>query len=259
MNAIQVCASMSPALPSLFECTPAPRENVRVRTPLLYPDGGVVDVFIVKSGDGFEVTDFGDALGWLGQQSVSDRRSRKQQLLVNDVCQTLRLELAHGQLTRRRVPLDGLAVAAIEVAQAVVRISDIWFTMRNQSLQTTADEVDEWLRERQIQFERHVQKQGRSARNWTVDFEAHVNGRTSLVNLLSTGARGAISRILDHVVAEWVDLSHLRISQNGLTFVSLFDDMEDVWQGKDFRQLEIHSAVARWSRPDELEHILTAG
>ena len=190
MNVNELCVSIGQSLPPLFVCSPAPQEGVRVRTPLLYPDGGVVDVFVLERGGSYTITDYGDALGWLGMQSVSRQRSRKQQLLLQDVCQTLRIESLQGQLVLRQVRQDALGESVLRVAQAVVRVSDLWFTLRSQALQTTADEVDEWLREKKIAFERQVTKQGRSMRDWTVDFETQTDSRTSLVFLLSTGSRG---------------------------------------------------------------------
>lgn len=53
------------SLSSLFECSATERGAVRVRTPFLYPDGGVIDVFVGQRDAGFTVTDFGEALGWL--------------------------------------------------------------------------------------------------------------------------------------------------------------------------------------------------
>jgi hypothetical protein len=53
-------------------------------------------------------------------------------------------------------------------------------------------------------------------------------------------------------------LSHLKLVQAKLSFVSLFDDTEDVWQEEDFRLVQKLSTVARWSRPDEFEAILRA-
>ncbi len=147
MNDNELCATIGRSLPPLFVCAPAPQEGVRVRTPLLYPDGGVVDVFVLERGNKYTITDFGDAMGWLGLQSVSRHRSPKQQALAQDVCQTLRIELFHEQLVLRSVPEDELGEAVLRVAQAAVRVSDLWFTLRSQSVQTTADEVDEWLRE----------------------------------------------------------------------------------------------------------------
>ena len=142
MNASEICASVSPVLPALFECEPAPSEGVRVRTPLLYPDGGVVDVFVLERGGRYVVTDYGEAMGWLRQHSVSNGLTKNQQSMVDDVCRTLRIDLTRGQLTRRGVGIDDLANAIVEVAQASVRVADVWFTMESQSTQPMADRVD---------------------------------------------------------------------------------------------------------------------
>ena len=256
MNAVELCTSVGNSLPTLFTCSPGPQEGVRVRTPLLYPDGGVVDVFVLERGSEYTITDFGDALGWLELQSVSRQRSPKQQALVLDVCQTLRIELSQGQLVLRSVMEDALGESVLRVAQGVVRVSDLWFTLRSQTVQNTADEVDEWLREKEIPFERHVQRQGRSTRMWSVDFETYVDGYTSMVFLLSTGSRGAARRLTEHVLAGWVDLNHLKVNQRNIAFVSLFDDTEDVWRPEDFSLLDAHSDIGRWSRPDEFQSLL---
>ena len=138
-----------------------------------------------------------------------------------------------------------------------MRVSDLWFTLRSQTLQTTADEVDEWLREKRINFERGVQRIGRSSQNWTIDFYTRTERRAALVFLLGTGSRGAVRRITEHVLAGCVDLNHLKTSEPGLEFVSLFDDTEDVWRDGDFGLVENYSKIALWSRPDEVERILT--
>ena len=258
MNVNELCASVGQTLPPLFTCSPAAQEGVRVRTPMLYPDGGVVDVFVLERGNGYIVTDFGDALGWLWLRLISQRLSHRQELLVQDVCRTLRIELFNDQLVLRAVTDNGLGEAVLRVAQAVVRVSDLWFTLRSQSLQTTAEEVDEWLSEKGIPFQRDVPRKGRSTRDWTVNFETQTDDHTSLIFLLSTGSRGAVRRITEHVVTGFVDLSHLKVGQPNLAFVSLFDDTTDVWRAEDFMLLEEHSEIARWSAPDELEQILTA-
>ena len=257
MNPIEVCAFLGRSLSPLFECTPAPMEGARVRTPMMYPDGGIVDVFVLERGGAYTVTDFGDALGWLHLQSVSRSRTRRQELLIEDVCQTLGVQLFRDQLILRNINTEDLGDAVIRLAQAVVRVSDVWFTMRSQSFQTTADEVEEWLGEKRIPYERGVRERGRSNQDWTIDFRT-ITERTSLVFLLGTGTRGATRRITEHVLAGCVDLSHLRKSQPGLTFVSLFDDTQDVWREQDFRLVTDYSEVAYWSRPDTLERILLA-
>ncbi len=256
MNADSLCTTISDSLPALFECSPAPQEGARVRTPMMYPDGGIVDVFILARGDEYIVTDFGEALAWLRLQSTSTRRSRRQQILVEDVCQTLGLELFRGQLVLRAIRGDALAEAVIRISQAAVRVSDLWFTLRSRSVQTTADEVNEWLRENEIPFDTGVHHSGRSNSDWNVDFLTRTDERTTLMFLLSTGARGSARRIAEHVLSGFVDLSHLREDQPQLEFVSLFDDTYDVWREEEFALVESHSQVALWSRPDQLKLIL---
>lgn len=253
-----LCTEIRDSLPVLFECAPAPREGIRIRTPLMYPDGGIVDVFVLTRPDGYEVTDFGEALGWLRSQSLSGRFSDKQKRMVEDVCQTLGIELFRGQLVRRCGNVADLSETVMRLAQAVVRVSDLWFTLRTRAVESVADEVRDWLQERRIPFDRGVPHSGRSGRVWTVDYQTRTDERTSLVLLLSTGSRAAARRITEHAVAAWHDLNHMKVTQSHLGFVSLFDDTEDVWQKEDFRLVEDLSTIARWSRPDEVEQTLRA-
>lgn len=257
MTSTDICAWLSDNLPTLFVCSPAPVGGVRVRTPFMYPDGDIVDIFVLERSGSYVVTDYGDGLGWLRTQSVRGRLSAKQRSLVDDVCMTLGVELNHGQLILRcEQPVD-IGEAVHRLGQAVVRVSDLWFTMRSRAMETTADAVDEWLREKQIDFEREVKQLGRSGQSWTIDYRTRTDERTALVFLLSTGSRGVARRIIEHVLAGCVDLSHLKASQPHFAFVSLFDDTEDVWRAEDFGLVEDYSEIALWSRRDEFERILT--
>ena len=255
MTSTELCAIIARSLPALFECAAASLEGVRVRTPLMFPDGGIVDVFVLERDGGYVVTDLGDALGWLALQSVGQQRSRRQQMMVHDVCQTLRIELIQEQLVLRTSSSDDLAESVLRIAQAEIRVSDLWFTLRSQSFQTTSDEIDEWLRERRIKFDRQVSRTGRSTRNWTVDFETHTDNQTSLVFLLSTGSRGNTNRLAEHVLAACVDLHHLREQQNA-RLISLFDDWVDVWREEHFNLVDAYSEIAFWSEPHQLERML---
>lgn len=258
MNIERLCDSVRTTMPPLFDCSPAPREGMRVRTPMMYPDGGMVDVFVLEKDGHFEVTDFGETLGWLRMQSLSKRRSPKQNRMVEDTCQTLGVELYRGQLMLRSETENILGESILRLAQAAVRVSDIWFTLRTRAVETVADEVNEWLLEKEISFDKGVRLSGRSGRNWEVDYQTRTDYRTSLIFLLSTGSSGAARRITEHVLAGCVDLNHLKVGQPHLGLISLFDDTEDVWREEDFKLVEQHSEIALWSRPDELERILLA-
>ena len=52
MNAAALCTTLQQAVPPLFVCSPAPQQGVRVRTPMLYPESNVVDVFVFERNGG---------------------------------------------------------------------------------------------------------------------------------------------------------------------------------------------------------------
>lgn len=249
-----VIAAELRALGETYESTER-GEYTRVRTPFWYPDGGIIDLFVRERGGVVSVTDLGEALGWLKLQSVAGKRSPKQDRLLHDVCQTLGVDFFKGQVSRRVTESGDLQDAIRRVAQAAIRISDLWFTMRTRSLETVEDEVADYLLESKIAFDRSVKLPGRSGRFWTVDFQTRTDQSSNLVFVLSTGSRSAARRITEHVVAGWHDLSGHRSEQR---FVSLFDDTADVWNDEDFRLVESVSDIGRWSRPDEFTELLKA-
>jgi hypothetical protein len=250
-----VQTALAEGLGAMFVVSPK-GELLRVRTPFWYPDGGVVDVF-VKQHDGIAtLTDLGESLGWLRQQSLATRRSPKQQKLVQDICTTQGVELFKGQLMLRCTDAKQFPQAVIRLGQAAVRVADLWFTTRTRSVESMTDEVSDLLQERKIAFERGVKYPGRSGRDWSVDFQTRAPQQSALVLVLASGSRPAARRVSEHVVAAWHDLSLMKTGAQPTRFVSLFDDTSDVWSEEDFRLVESVSDVCRWSRPDEFEHTL---
>lgn len=140
------CQVIGQSLGELFACSPA-NEHTRIRTPFLYPDGDVIDLFLTERGV-FTVTDLGETLGWLRMQSPSARRSPKQQKLIEDVCLNHGLELYKGMLLAR-VPEGGAALVStvMRVAQGALRVADLWFTLRTRAVESVSDEVEEFLGE----------------------------------------------------------------------------------------------------------------
>ena len=258
MNSNEICAAIGNTLPAMFECSPAPREGVRGAHSFAVSRRWCRRRFRPEARWQIRRYGFRRRPGLASHTIGELPRSPKQQLLVEDVCQTLGVELLKGQLILRSGVDDPLGETIMLLAQAVVRVSDLWFTFRGRALQTTADEVDRWLRDKQIPFKHSVRHAGRSRRDWTIDFQISTEQRTSIVFLLSTGSRGAVRRITDHVVAGCMALNHLKEHQPRLVFVSLFDDTQDVWRDEDFDLVEQLSIVARWSRPDVFERILTS-
>ena len=257
MNNSDIRAAIQSEIGSLFACEEYGGEYCRIRTPYLYPDGDVIDLFCKTDGDALTITDLAETTGWLRMQSVSERRSPRQTRFILDASETLEVEFHRGMLQARCRSGDNLADAVTRVAQAALRVSDLWFTLRNRGgAESTTNDVEEYLIHRNFKYERSKKMAGRSARSWNIDFHVRAPERGSLVYVLASGNRSAARRITERAVATWHDLNHLAMGREGLQFVSLFDDNADVWDDADFRLVDNLSTVALWSKPDDFADIL---
>jgi hypothetical protein len=253
-----VCQEIRERIGELFRCAEF-GEYTRIRTPYLYPDGDHIDLFVKTFQDSFTVSDLGETTRWLRMQTVAPRRSPKQKQMIEDACLTHGIEFYRGTLTVRSTLEPSDLVAAISrLSQAALRVSDLWFTFRTRVFESVTDEVAEFLTANDIPFDRGEKLVGRSGRGYTIDFHTRTRRRSSLIALLSTGSRSAAARIVDHVMAVWYDLNHLKIGQEPLEFISLFDDTLDVWRPEEFRLVEEFSTVARWSAPEEFYSLVAA-
>lgn len=241
------CELIAANIGSLYSCQEF-NGYIRIRTPFLYPDGDVIDLFLRNDGNHQTLTDLGETVRWLSAQTPVTRRTAKQTRLLYDVCVTHGIEFFRGALTLRVNELT-FADDLNRLAQACLRTSDLWFTFRSRAIETVTEEVAEFLNERKVPFEQNETLVGRSSRKWKVDFHTHSTSKSSFVQILSTGTRGAARRLTEHVLTQWYDLHHLSLA-GPLRFVSLFDDTVDVWAEEDFNLLTNVSDVQFWSRPD---------
>ena len=249
------CQELQQALGELFTCSDQ-GDCRRIRTPYLYPDGDIIDLYCKIEGNAVRVSDLAETSGWLRMQSASPRRTSRQTRLIEDVCLTLGVDFDQGTLQARCQVDDDLADVVTRVAQAALRVSDLWFTFRTQAIQRTPDDVADFLAEREIGFVRREKLKGRSGRDWTIDFLVRTEVCSSLVQVLTTGSRAAARRVCEHALAAWHDLSHLKVGKESLAFVSLFDDTTDVWSSEDFALVEPLSTISHWSRPEDLAAVL---
>lgn len=263
MNLQDLSQHVAARIPDLFSCSHAPRGGIRVETPMLYPDGGVVDVFIIERRGVWFVTDFGEGLGWLEMKANTEKRSPRQVRMIQDICQTLGVTNRDGYLESRLKVLDEVGEAVVRVAQAVVQVADVSFTLgrthseRRLTLRERMnEEVGKWLTSREIRHKREFRISGSSGQPWIIDYRTSVNWRTSLVSLVSAGSRSAAGRQTEHVVTLWSDLVHLDGNGSEVAKISLFDDTRDVWRQEHFRLAERMSKVALWSRRQQFENMI---
>ena len=117
--------SISDKLPPGYEFLPTQQgDKVQVRSPLQYPDGGIVDVFVQQQPGGYLVTDYGDGLGWFRSQSIEGQLSQEQRRGVEEFCLSRGVKLSRGCLSMV-CEREGLADTVCRVAHAVAQVSDL--------------------------------------------------------------------------------------------------------------------------------------
>lgn len=250
MNKTDLCETLQREIGESYTCVDQ-GEFQRIHTPFLYPDGDCIDLYCQIDDEKITVSDLAETTRWLRSQTTVQKRSPKQRELIQDICLTLGIEFSRGMLRASCRSENDLTDVVTRVAQAALRVSDIWFTYRTRSTMHVSDEVADFLIENDISFARSEKMPGRSGRDWTVDFLVHAQVYGFIVYVLSTGNRSAARSVSEHVLTAWYDLNYLRETQKNIDFISLFDDTTDVWSNEDFRLLEELSTVKYWSRPDE--------
>ena len=119
-----LCDILGLTLPALFECAPAPRDGVHVSTPMLYPDGGTVDVFVLSRDDGLLLNDHSEVHGCLHMRTAAERLTPTQRSQIDRICAELDVKLDRGRLILRGVAEADIAEAIERVAGAVARIAE---------------------------------------------------------------------------------------------------------------------------------------
>ena len=254
-HVVAPCARIAQQIGGMFVCSQHD-DFVKVRTPFLYPDGDIVDLFLRYQGTEIALTDLGESMRWLRTQTISMKRSPKQKMMINDVCTTLGVQFNKGMIVLK-IPDDGsLAEGVLRLGQAAIRIADLYFTMRTKTFQSVTDEVEDFFAEHSIPFERAVSVRGASGKDWNVDFSVGPRDHSSLVQVLSTGSKAAARGIIAHIFTAFSDIGTAN-DRGPRRRVAVFDDNLDIWEPGDYALvLQASDAVARWSRPDELESIL---
>lgn len=252
-----ICNLIQAQVGNLFNCSEF-QALIRIRTPYLYPDGDVIDLFAQEQQGHYILTDMGESLRWLKMQSNSQKKSLKQRELLEDICLNHGVELFKGMLIVRIKDTASFGTSLTRLSQAAIRVGDLWFTTRTRAIESIHDEVEDFFKIKNIRFDRAEKIPGRSGRIWRPDFHVRNPEKSALIYVLSTGSKAAARGLTEHVLASWYDLSYLQVGPESLKFVSLFDDTLDIWSQEDFQLLENLSEVALWSHPDELIDKLAA-
>jgi len=262
------CQTITQNLGKLFTCQDFDKGFTRIRTPYIYPDGDVIDLFFKVCRERPLVTDLGGTKLWLLSQSIHQSLSNRQKEAYQDILLTHNVEDYQGALViwlskTDTFAEDTFAEATIRLAQAAIAVSNLCFLYQQRIISTLDDEITELLTGNQIRFKAKERLQGSSGRKWVLNFHTFHSGHDSLIHILQTDSKNKRSYArktkANHVVSSWMDLSSANTLTKSRKFISLFDDSSDCWEPEIIRQLQNLSHVAYWSDLNQFLKILIAG
>jgi len=239
-------------LPMMFDCREQDGRLV-IETPIEYPDGDHVELYVVEESGGLVLTDLAETVRVLGNYNFDLKRSPKRFRLFEDILRAHDVHYFQGCL---RIPIrspENLPQALMRMVQAVLGVSDLLFTMRFGAGTAFKEEVEEFLIEHEIPYELDYKVVGRSAHAYTVDFYIE-RVKPHLVETLSSAAAGPAEILVNSTVRMWFDLKRI----NGrFGYISLLDDSADVWKASHLDILSDLSEVIVWSERKRLLEALS--
>ncbi len=211
-------------------------------TPLEYPSGDGITVWVEQFGDRLEVTEYGESLTDLLGKRPQDHKAMVDQ--IGAICLPLGLSFAGGRITTDAT-LDEVGDAMWRIANAALLVAQLSSAHRPHRRQHESSpfvvEVEHDLRDRDLKIERGRKLEGASGHRHTATI--FLPNREAILEPI--GYAGNWNQV-STVYAKFGDLSHA----NGYKRYSLVDDREGRLDEGLARMLVQVSDLVEWSRRD---------
>lgn len=217
--------------------------RVECLTPLDYPSGDGVGVWVESYASHFVVTDYGESLTDLLIHPPQDHKALHDQ--IDAVCAALGVTFADGRLQADAASLDALGDAMWRVATAASRVAQASNAFHPRRRQAQAEspfiaEVEHVLRDLSVTVEREHKLAGASGHKHTATI--YLPDREAILEPIQ-GHWNQVSS----VYTKFGDLSRA----NGYRLLSLLDDRSGSLDDELARMLVQVSDVVQWTRRDE--------
>lgn len=253
MKCIEFKRVVEEGMPPLYECQEREGRLV-ILTPIEYPDGDYVELFVVPENGGFVLTDLAETVATLASYNLNLKSSPKRFKLFQGILKAHDVHYFEGSLC---VPLEqekDLPQALTHLTQAILRVSDLLFTMRYGAGTSFREEVEEFLVEQEVQFEPSYKVVGRSGKTYSLDFYVEKR-KPVLIQTLSSGSSSNAEVLVSKTVRMWYDLSRI---DGRYRYSSVLDDSVDIWKPPHFEILSDLSSVIVWSEREKLLELVTS-
>ena len=250
--------ALAAGMPEVLRCDPTNGgAELRLRTLFEYPDGDMIDMFIVDEGGSSWLTDHGEALRHLDVLGFDPANTPKTRAILQDALVGLAVQNSNGRLMVEFNPENpaDLTTKIMRMGQAMTRVGDLLFIARELTPRFFRDDVKEYLSEQHIDVDVSPEIVGRSGQPYTLDFRIRRPRTPLLVKTLTTGSRAAAETIVNGAVRMFLDVSRSGVDDSRVT---VLDDSDDVWTAPQLSILGSLSDVVLWSTPEKLVELARA-
>jgi hypothetical protein len=221
--------------------------RLRIITPYLYPDNNLIEVYVEElPGGRVRVTDLSEAARHLHAQGLDVFASPKRKFIAETAASRVNAAFERGAIVKEG-PVEELGSLIFDVIVAVRGIADLIYTSRAYEPAPFIEEVADFLKEHQLQFERRVPVRGASGKEYRIPF---VVEQRVYLQPLSAEFQRALKPRVDATLRMWVD-----VDKKALKF-SVLNDIDFNWPEPDVVLLSRFSQVFRWSARSELLNVL---
>lgn len=230
---------------------------LRLATPMLYPDGSNVDLFVKNDLVDVTVSDMGQTVAYLADLNIFPYRTQKRKLILSDICQTLNVSERNGELfvTLRQDDM-GLANAIARLAQACIRVADLCYTQRFRLESSFKEDLEEFFSDSSIKYKTNVAIEGRYDKPVVVDFSTQGRQSENLVITLSSANTTASHPLATEVFRKWYDLDRVRDKYG---FITIYDSSNNALRDDDLSRCQEFSSLYGYpAQASELSDILVA-
>lgn len=233
------------------------RDLLRLHSPMRYPDGGLIELFVEGGVAGFRVTDLGEAFRFLETSGIDPERSATRRQLIEMATRLGGAQLRDGEIMIEVDTPQGVFPAAQRLAQVITRVGDLVLFAKGTVGNSFSDAVEEFLRSVTvgIEFRRGELVRGRHAEH-RVDLVARSFHGVSVIEGLSAVTLAGANAQTAYTIQKFADIAAL--GETAPSRFAVLDDSAEVWTESFRKQLEQFSTVVDWERRDILAEALGA-
>lgn len=237
---------------SLFKCNQTTGNFLSITTPFSYPDGDEIELFIEFRNNYFILSDMGETLRYLDTYLLEVTSTQKRRGIVNDLIKSNNLLFDKGKVYAVIKNSENILDAIFNMSQAIIRLSDLLFTMKGQSLAAFEEEFKAYLEDNHFVYEEDYSVET-STHQYTFDFAIEKQNGVGLIKLMNAPKKPSQKPNISRIVQTWFDISTSFPDKYPIyNRITILDDTMYYWNTADYKLIEKLSVVNQWSQKDRI-------